>query len=106
MLLPSRLVPLLRNEPPLLLVAEINRCLAAVDFCFAFFGGFMSRSCCAEPPRTCGRLAQPIVPQQAAALRDFDPAHVRFGSFASEAIGAGWSRMSGLPQKPTCPSPP
>src|SRR5215467_5292851 len=62
MLLPSRLVLLPRNEPPLLLVAEINRTLAAVDFCFAFFGGFMSRSCCVEPLRTCGRLAQPIVP--------------------------------------------
>ena len=34
--------------------------------------------------------------QQTAALRDFDPAYDRLGSFASEAIRAGEQRMSAL----------
>jgi hypothetical protein len=44
--------------------------------------------------------------EPAAALRDFDLAYDRFGSIASEAIVAGSRRMSGVPQKLTCPSLP
>jgi hypothetical protein len=39
--------------------------------------------------------------QQTAALRDFDPAYDRLGSFASEAIRAGEQRMSAFLRKRT-----
>jgi len=37
--------------------------------------------------------------QETAALRDFDQAHVRFGSFTTDAVAATRSCMSALPPK-------
>jgi hypothetical protein len=37
-----------------------------------------------------------------AALRDFEPADVAFGSFSTNSLGGRIAAMSGMPQKLTC----
>jgi hypothetical protein len=47
------------------------------------------------------RIAHPNYGRRTAALRDFDPAHVRFGSVATEAVEATRACMSAVARKRT-----